>query len=72
MGELSERDKGGGGLRLLDTALVAAAVVGGILVLLWVFRVVLGLALFAVKVVVLVVVVAALVRLAHRAGRRRG
>lgn len=55
----------GGGLRTLDTALVAAGVVGGILVVLWAIHAVIGIALWAFKIVVLVVVVALVVRLVH-------
>lgn len=59
-----------GGLRLLDTALVAAAVVGGVLVALWLFRVVLGLVRFAFEIAVLVIVVAVAIRLVHWLTRR--
>lgn len=55
----------GGAISTLDKALVAAGVVGGILVILWAVHAVLGLALFAFKVAVLVVVVALAVRLVH-------
>ena len=55
--------KRGGGLSTLDTALVVAGIVGGIFVVLWVVKAVVGLALFAFKIAVLVVVVALAVRL---------
>jgi len=58
------------GLSILDTALVAAAVVGGIFVVLWVAHAVVGLVLFAFKVAILAVVVFAVVRLYHRFSRR--
>jgi hypothetical protein len=58
------------GLSLLDTALVAAAVIGGIFVVLWVAHAVVGLVLFAFKVAILAVVVFAVVRLFHRFSRR--
>lgn len=54
-----------GGLSVLDTALVAAAVVGGVLVVLWVARIVLGVAALVVKVALFVVVVLLVVRLVH-------
>jgi len=60
----------GSGLSLLDTALVAAAVIGGVLVVLWVVRAVAGLFLFAFKLVILVVVVAVIVRIVHLFTRR--
>ncbi len=58
-------------MSVLDTALVAAAVVGGVLVVLWLAHAVVGLVLFAFKVAILVVVVFAVVRLLHIFGRRR-
>jgi hypothetical protein len=60
-----------GGLAGLDTALVAAAVVGGILVVLWAAHAVVGMLLFGFKVVVFVVVVALVVRLVHAVTRHR-
>ncbi|HZU79140.1 MAG TPA: hypothetical protein VE991_04430 [Acidimicrobiales bacterium] len=60
-----------GGLRTLDSALVVAGVIGGIFVVLWAVRAVVGLALFAFKVVVFVVVVALIVRLVHLVTRGR-
>ena len=57
--------KRSGGLRTLDTVLVTAGVVGGVLVVLWLVHAVVGLLLFAFKVAVLVVVVAVVVRLVH-------
>lgn len=59
-----------GRMSTLDKALVGAGVVGGIFVILWVAHAVLGLVLFAFKVVVLVVVVALVVRLVHVFSRR--
>lgn len=61
-----------GGVRTLDTVLVTAAVVGGILVVLWLAHAVIGLALFVFKVAILVVVIALIVRLIHVVTRRRG
>jgi hypothetical protein len=63
--------KRSGGLRTLDTVLVTAGIVGGILVVLWVVRAVAGLFLFAFKVAILVVVVAVVVRLIHLFTRQR-
>jgi hypothetical protein len=60
------------GLSVLDTALVAAAVVGGIFVVLWVAHAVIGLVLFAFKVAILVVIVAVIVRIVHATRRHRG
>jgi hypothetical protein len=65
-GQMSESGtKKASGLSLLDTALVVAAVVGGILVLLWLAHAVVGLILFAIKIAILVVVVAVIVRVVH-------
>lgn len=61
-----------GGLRMLDTVLVTAGVVGGVLVVLWIVRAVAGLLLLAFKVAILVVVVAVVVRLVHLVTRGRG
>ncbi|MDA8267915.1 MAG: hypothetical protein M0Z63_06030 [Actinomycetota bacterium] len=58
-----------GGVAKVDRALGIAAVVGGVLVVLWALHAVVGMLLFGLKVVVLVVVVALLVRLV-RAVRR--
>lgn len=63
--------KRGGGLSTLDTALVVAGIVGGIFVVLWAVRAVVGLALFAFKIAVLVVVIALVVRLFHLFTRGR-
>lgn len=57
--------KRSGGMRTLDTLLVTAGVVGGVLVVLWLVHAVVGLLLFAFKVAILVVVVAVIVRLVH-------
>jgi len=64
-------DAKGGGLSLLDTALVAMAAVGVVLAGLWLFRVVLGVVLFTFKVVVAVIVVAVAVRVVHLFTRGR-
>jgi len=55
----------GSGIGLIDTVIVAAAVVGGIFVLLWALRIAAGLFFFAFKVAVLVVVVVVVIRLIH-------
>jgi hypothetical protein len=68
---MSGRDTKGSGLSVLDTALVAAAVIGGILVVLWLAHAVVGLILFAFKVAILAVVVFAVVRLLHLFTRTR-
>jgi len=52
-------------MRTLDTVLVTAGVVGGVLVVLWLLHAVVGLILFAFKVAILVVVVAVIVRMVH-------
>lgn len=57
-------------MRTLDTILVTAGVVGGVLVVLWAVHAVVGLALFVFKVAILVVVVALVVRLVHLFSRR--
>jgi hypothetical protein len=67
---MSNSDTKRSGLSLLDTALVVAAVVGGIFVVLWLAHAVLGLALFAFKIAILVVVVAVIVRIVHIFSRR--
>jgi hypothetical protein len=67
---MSNSDTKRSGLSLLDTALVVAAVVGGIFVVLWLLHAVIGLALFAFKIAILVVVVAVIVRIVHVFGRR--
>jgi hypothetical protein len=64
MSDLEKKEKGSG-LSVLDTVLVAAAVVGGVLVLLWALRVVAGLIRLAFEVAVLVVVVLVIIRIAH-------
>ena len=68
---MSVRETKGSGLSVLDTALVAAAVVGGILVVLWLAHAVVGLILFAFKVAILAVVVFAVARLLHLFTRKR-
>jgi hypothetical protein len=50
--------------------LVTAAVVGGVLVLLWVLKAVAGVILFAFKLAVLVVIVAVIIRIVHLFSRR--
>ena len=67
---MSNSDTKRSGLSLLDTALVVAAVVGGIFVVLWLAHAVLGLVLFAFKIAILVVVVAVIVRIVHVFSRR--
>jgi fatty acid desaturase len=69
---MSERSTKGSGMSLLDTGLVVAAVVGAVLVVLWLLHAVVGLILFGFKVAVLVVVVAVIVRLVHIFSRNRG
>lgn len=59
-----------GGLSTVDKLLVTAGVVGGILVILWVARAVVGLVLLAFKIAILAVVVLAVVRLVHLFSRR--
>jgi hypothetical protein len=61
----------GSRLGLIDTLIVAGAVVGGIFVLLWALRIAAGLFFFAFKVAVLVVVVVAVIRLVHLFTRNR-
>jgi len=68
-GQMSDNETKGSGLSVLDTALVVAAVIGGIFVVLWLAHAVLGLVLFAFKVVILVVVVAVIVRIVHAFSR---
>ena len=68
---MSDRRTKGSGLSVLDTALVVAAVVGGIFVFLWLAHAVVGLVLFGFKVAILAVVVFAVLRLLHIVGRRR-
>jgi hypothetical protein len=62
--------KKGSGIGVLDTVLVAAAVIGGVLVLLWVVKAVAGLVLFAFKLAILVVVVLVIIRIVHVFSRR--
>jgi FtsH-binding integral membrane protein len=62
--------KKGSGVGVLDAVLITAAVVGGVLVLLWVLKAVAGLILFAFKLAVIVVVVAVIIRLFHLVSRR--
>jgi hypothetical protein len=68
--DMSDVEKKGSGLSLLDTALITAAVIVGIFVILWIVRAVAGLFLFAFKVAILVVVVAVIVRVVHLFSRR--
>jgi hypothetical protein len=68
MNELEK--KRGSGVGVLDAVLVTAAVVGGVLVLLWALRVVAGLILFAFKLAIIVVVVAVIIRIVHIFSRR--
>ena len=55
----------GGGLAKADRVLAIAAIVGGVLVALWAVHAVVGILLFGLKVVLLVVVVAIVLRLAR-------
>ena len=71
MSERDTRSTKGSGLSVLDTALVVAAVVGGIFVVLWVAHAVFGLVLFAFKVAILVVIVAVIGRIVHATRRSR-
>jgi hypothetical protein len=64
-----KKDKGG--LSFVDTVLIAGVVVAGVFVLLWVLRSVLGLALLAFKLAILVVVVAVVIRVVHLFTRSR-
>ena len=68
-GQMSGSETKGSGLSLLDTALMVAAVVGGIFVVLWLVHAVFGLVLFAFKIAILVVVVAVIVRIVHALSR---
>jgi hypothetical protein len=70
MSQPSVNRTGRPGLSLLDAVLAAAAVVGGILVVLWVAGAVVGLVLFAFKLAILAVVVFALFRLVRLFSRR--
>ena len=69
---MSDSETKGSRLSVLDTALVVAAVIGGIFVVLWIAHAVLGVVLFAFKLVILVVVVAVIVRIVHVFSRHRG
>jgi hypothetical protein len=62
--------KRGSRVGVLDAVLVTAAVVGGVLVLLWAVKAVAGLILFAFKLAILVVVVAVIIRVVHAFSRR--
>jgi hypothetical protein len=69
--QMSDVDKkSGSGVGLLDVILITAAVVGGILVLLWALKVVAGLILFAFKLAILVVIVLVIIRVVHLFSRR--
>jgi hypothetical protein len=63
--------KSGSGIGLVDTVIVAVAVVGGIFILLWALRIAAGLFLFAFNVAILVVVVVAAIRLYRLFTRKR-
>ena len=69
--QMDKQHTKGSRLSVLDTALVAAAVVGGIFVVLWIAHAVLGLVLFAFKIAVLVVIVAVIARIVHAVRRSR-
>jgi len=60
-----------GHLSVLDKALVGAGVVGGVLVVLWIFSTVAHVVLFAFKVAILVILVAVVFRLVHLFTRGR-
>ncbi|MGD0380323.1 MAG: hypothetical protein ABSC30_10105 [Acidimicrobiales bacterium] len=62
---MSDSDTKGSRFGLFDTALLVAAVVGGIFVVLWLAHAVFGLVLFVFKLAILVVVIAVIVRLVH-------
>jgi hypothetical protein len=73
---MSEREKGNelekrksSRIGVLDTAIVAASVIGGVLVLLWVLKAVAGLVLFAFKLAVVAVVLVVIVRIVRAFGR---
>ena len=68
---MSDQGAKGSGLSLLDTGLVVAGVVGGVLVVLWIVHAVVGALLFGFKVAVVVVVVALAVRVVHALSRNR-
>jgi hypothetical protein len=68
---MSDRQAKGSGLSVLDTALVVAALVGAVLVVLWLAHAVVGLVLFGFKVAILAVVVFAVLRLLRIVGRQR-
>ena len=69
MNDLEKRK--GSRVSTLDTVLVAAAVIGGVLVALWVLKAVAGLVLFAFKLAILVVVVLVIVRIVRMFSRSR-
>jgi type IV secretory pathway TrbD component len=69
MADLPEEKKSG--LSILDTALIAGAIVAGIFIFLWIARAVLGVALWFFKVAILVVIVAVIVRLVHHFSRSK-
>ena len=71
MARQDTKDTKGSRLTMLDAALVAAAVVGGIFVVLWIVHAVFGLVLFAFKIAVVVVIVAVVVRIVHALNRSR-
>lgn len=64
MGDSIEHRRGGG-MSTLDKVLVGAGVVGGVLVVLWVARVVIGVLLHIFEFAILIVVVVLVVRLVH-------
>jgi hypothetical protein len=70
MSEIGRKQRGG--LSTLDTVLVTAGVVGGVLVVLWLVLALSHLVIFVFKVAILVVVVAIVVRLVHLFTRGRG
>ena len=60
-----EKRQGGGAVSTFDKGLVVAAVVGAVLIGLWALHAVVGMILLGLKIVVLVVVVALIVRIVH-------
>jgi hypothetical protein len=68
MNDLEKRK--GSGISVLDTVLVAGAVIVGIFVLLWALRIAASLFFFAFKIAIVVLVVMAVIRLYHLFSRR--
>ena len=68
MNDLEKRK--GSGISVLDTVLVAGAVIVGSFVLLWALRIAASLFFFAFKIAIVVLVVMAVIRLYHLFSRR--